>query len=1272
MSQLSVQLNQASGSSQTTNEKQQELNGFIANSPIYVTSLNGNGEVTAPATSSTIQVTQPPLPNGHPQDNTNKHLVSTSVVIETKANHIGAIPSVTPTPVALQTPVKQQQHQPQQQQLATTTASVISSSACVVHLTNSVSDSVVNSSEVVTSPVPVLTNGRTEKLIGDQPDNRRTSIAELGVGIDARPRRRSGSSIVVVGGDEHLKARLPEEDFPTSTRPADIDMVAMLSLTGDPGPHREMAVDVPDSFIARNKTPPRYPPPRPPQVGAPAPHEGPRGPRAQIPFPISRQTAFDQTDSSTDHNKLANGRNKQTKQNNHLDVIIADSDMMKMKNDADSAIMSGPTSGSGSSSSFSSKKSSRGSGSQGNSNTTRSINSESSSGKDKSLSIDDIVIPGGNLLSYGDQSDDNMVKLYINDDKSSFPKILFTESVAFSARNESVMIPIIPKFPKGEESPLPVYAPVSASNGGGKLEGFLLETGSRYGQREMAVDVPEGFVQIVKSTPKYPGADKKPAVIAQNSSSTTSNGTATGAQTTAAVAAGAQAPKPVPPPRDHLRIERDGRLVNRAPAPLPPARPHHPTPPTRDQLDSIRKYQEQIRKRKEEEERIAAQNEFLRNSLRGSRKLQALEDSRSTDSGQSSPARTRSFRGFVNDAYSDDEPPLSPSEDSYQPVDYGELQAALQRVQTALVGSGSNGAAALGARAAAAARLLLTPPLAAALALHSALLRPPRRTRRLPAPYTRRAHHLAKDVMEALAGSGSPIAGELCALLAGDWMEALLHAHDQTATLVDPTSFSRLSTHQNQLPSTPKNHAIANNVNHTITLETGPLTMPPVELQDVEAGEHINIIKIEKTNEPLGATVRNEGEAVIIGRVVRGGAAEKSGLLHEGDEVLEVNGIEMRGKSVNEVCEMLAGMSGTLTFLVVPASASNPRHRDTNVLHVKAHFDYDPEEDIYIPCRELGISFQKGDVLHVISREDPNWWQAFREGEEDQTLAGLIPSQAFQHQRESMKLTLAGEAQARDKPRKGGTLLCAKKPPRKKKTKKASSEAGYPLYATTGPDDYESEEILTYEEVGLYYPRASHKRPIVLIGPPNIGRHELRQRLMEDSQRFAAAIPHTSRPRKENEVAGQDYHFISRTQFEADILNRKFVEHGEYEKAYYGTSLEAIRTVVNSGKICVLNLHPQSLKLLRNSDLKPYTVLVAPPSLEKLRQKKLRNGEAYKEEELKEIIATARDMESRWGHLFDMIIINNDTQRAYTQLLAEINSLEREPQWVPAHWLKHT
>lgn len=79
----------------------------------------------------------------------------------------------------------------------------------------------------------------------------------------------------------------------------------------------------------------------------------------------------------------------------------------------------------------------------------------------------------------------------------------------------------------------------------------------------------------------------------------------------------------------------------------------------------------------------------------------------------------------------------------------------------------------------------------------------------------------------------------------------------------------------------------------------------------------------------------NNHNNVYEGRVVRGGAADKSGLLHEGDEVLEVNGVEMRGKSVNEVCDILAGMQGSLTFLVLPAPTSHrnnlsSRREDTN------------------------------------------------------------------------------------------------------------------------------------------------------------------------------------------------------------------------------------------------------------------------------------------------------------------------------------------------------
>nr|XP_036215181.1 MAGUK p55 subfamily member 5 isoform X8 [Bactrocera oleae] len=714
----------------------------------------------------------------------------------------------------------------------------------------------------------------------------------------------------------------------------------------------------------------------------------------------------------------------------------------------------------------------------------------------------------------------------------------------------------------------------------------------------------------------------------------------------------------------------------------------------------LRQQQEQLRRRREEEERIAQQNEFLRNSLRGSRKLKALQDNKAA-AQQQQPTSAERVTGVENEAYLDDE--------EVEKVNgYGELIAALTRLQNQLT---KNGMSTLASRVSAAHNVLSSAGVAHALAARAAVLQ--RRRPRVANPVSVNATSLQKDIVELLTQSNSAVAIELGNLLTSHEMEGLLLAHDRVATLTDATPSPILSGSSSpQQTSTgapvplPKSAALRGTAvpppvvppplaqRSAMPLPQN-MTAPPVPPQHGgfmkqpmradspplsacfgtlnDQNDNIRIIQIEKSTEPLGATVRNEGEAVVIGRIVRGGAAEKSGLLHEGDEILEVNGQELRGKTVNEVCALLSSMQGTLTFLIVPAGSPPPGggHRENAVLHVRAHFDYDPEDDLYIPCRELGISFQKGDVLHVISRDDPNWWQAYREGEEDQTLAGLIPSQSFQHQRETMKLAIAEEAglaRSRGKDSsKGATLLCARKG--RKKKKKASSEAGYPLYATTAPDETDPEEILTYEEVALYYPRATHKRPIVLIGPPNIGRHELRQRLMADSDRFSAAVPHTSRARREGEVPGVDYHFITRQAFEADILARRFVEHGEYEKAYYGTSLEAIRTVVASGKICVLNLHPQSLKLLRASDLKPYVVLVAPPSLDKLRQKKIRNGEPFKEEELKDIIATARDMEARWGHLFDMIIINNDTDRAYQQLLAEINSLEREPQWVPASWV---
>jgi len=703
-----------------------------------------------------------------------------------------------------------------------------------------------------------------------------------------------------------------------------------------------------------------------------------------------------------------------------------------------------------------------------------------------------------------------------------------------------------------------------------------------------------------------------------------------------------------PPPtgnRDHLKIEKDGRLVNRASAPEPPSRPlngsssgeYSPqsslTPPngikpSREQYERIAKYTQELKQQKSTHDAKLLEEAILRSSLRNSARLRALESSNRSSLNQ----KASSLGGVSNAGF------VSLGEESlHQPLTLAHVSEALKRLKHSLPRSSMDALYQF-------AQLAQTPDFKIGLDVYNKLqsawcYSAP------PAAVCYDAQELAEDCLSLCdGGAGLGLekeadALELAAILRKESLEGLLYVHD------------KLGERYCLLNSLGEEDVILDRVSHY-------------------AEPNIKVVKLEKTSEPLGATVKNEGEAVVVGRIIRGGAADRSGLLHEGDEILEVNEVELRGKNVNEVCDILGGMTGTLTMLVVPVPAPGAVDASTlrpkaPILHLKAQIDYEAEDDQYVPCRELGISFHKGDILHVINQEDPHWWQAYREGEEN-SLAGLIPSPSFHSQRVQMKQTIAeevgaGEGRGLTRQAKSG-FLCARKSNKRKKKEVP--------YSSQYHEDLDGEEPVVYEEVSLYYPRPNRKRPIVLIGPPNIGRHELRQRLMRDAARFAAAIPHTSRTRREDEADGADYHFISRLQFEQDILARKFVEHGEYEKAYYGTSIQAIRAVVSSEKICVLNLHPQSLRILKNSDLMPYVVFVAPPSLVQLKRWKVNNLEQVDDEELEEIIKRAREMEERYGHYFDMIIIYSDPDRAYHGLLDEINLLEREPQWVPSAWLR--
>lgn len=64
------------------------------------------------------------------------------------------------------------------------------------------------------------------------------------------------------------------------------------------------------------------------------------------------------------------------------------------------------------------------------------------------------------------------------------------------------------------------------------------------------------------------------------------------------------------------------------------------------------------------------------------------------------------------------------------------------------------------------------------------------------------------------------------------------------------------------------------------------------------------------------------------------------------------------------------------------------------------------------------------------------------------------------------------------------------------------------MYDAAENDDFDREEVPTYEEVAKLYPRPGLYRPVVLIGPPGVGRNELKRRLMAtDAEKYKTPVP---------------------------------------------------------------------------------------------------------------------------------------------------------------------
>ncbi|TSK28034.1 MAGUK p55 subfamily member 7 [Bagarius yarrelli] len=181
-------------------------------------------------------------------------------------------------------------------------------------------------------------------------------------------------------------------------------------------------------------------------------------------------------------------------------------------------------------------------------------------------------------------------------------------------------------------------------------------------------------------------------------------------------------------------------------------------------------------------------------------------------------------------------------------------------------------------------------------------------------------------------------------------------------------------------------------VHDTVAQKNFDPVLPPLpeDFDDELEEDSVKIVRLVKNKEPLGATIRRDEStgAVVVARIMKGGAADRSGLVHVGDELREVNGISSQSQG-----------SITLKVEIIPAVKEEDidRLKESRVF-MRALFDYLPLEDKATPCQEAGLPFRRGDILQVVSQDDATWWQAKRVGDSN-LRAGLVPSKQFQERR---------------------------------------------------------------------------------------------------------------------------------------------------------------------------------------------------------------------------------------------------------------------------------
>ncbi len=171
---------------------------------------------------------------------------------------------------------------------------------------------------------------------------------------------------------------------------------------------------------------------------------------------------------------------------------------------------------------------------------------------------------------------------------------------------------------------------------------------------------------------------------------------------------------------------------------------------------------------------------------------------------------------------------------------------------------------------------------------------------------------------------------------------------------------------------------------------------------------------------------------------------------------------------------------------------------------------------------------------------------------------------------------------------------------------------------------------------------------VIITAPSGSGKTSIYKRLLKIRNDIKFSVSYTTRKKRDGEVNGVDYYFISREEFKRKIENGDFLEWAEVHGELYGTERGQVERCIGDGYICLLDIDVQGAMKVMKANIDCVSIFIEPPSLEEL-ERRLRNRGTEDEDSIKIRISNAQ-IELEYKKYFDYIVVNDVLERAVSEI----------------------